>query len=481
MVLNDTGGGAARENDSVLPVNLCRRRLLVAAAGGAIGGGLAGCSEVTQQEFAATPVRLPAPAGEELGLAETFTDSQTTTRGVSAGGQDIEVTITSHYAGYQRSYDTGGSVWASPRPTLVERFAGFAPGATPGSGAAINAVATELELGQSNPSYVEGDTPVPGDRITVVIPERARHDGELHHGKLMALHHAEALGVDELTSRGENNYLVEGRQILPDREMAPSDKPDWRPDERWIPGQEPLWLPDDLSSLRCIVCLGERSPDSLFGIDEMPGRRLDDGETIATENTLVFVPAPKEYPGLDDWSGTPEDVFDAGYPTPMGGPTYALGVIATPNAEVGGESINPVARMGMEELLVSDLAYEVLPQAGLTDAEEVEWIRGPEEAQDIVNWLPFDTVSVLESDVPLECYTGVVSGIHGPWAVAIHMGKVTDEDVVIPAAIHRRPVGTPDNRELIGGGSGFIDRQWTTRALELTAEAFPSLEPGISA
>lgn len=465
--------------DSVEPttdekdVTVDRRRLL-AAIGGGLAAGLAGCSGVTSQEFAATPVRLPAAVREELGLAEVFTDSRTTTRERTVGGQDVGVTITDEFAGYGRSY-SGPVVWSTPRPTLVERFTGAGREATPGSGSAINAVASDLDIGQSNPSYVEGDTPVSGDRITLVIPERARHDGEVRLEEMMALHHGDALPVDEvIPPRGTNNYLVDLPQVLPDRKFSPKSS-GYEPDDRWVAGHEGHWMPDDASSLRCLVCLGEQSPESVFGIDVVcPECRIEDGETVSTEETIFFVPAPKENPEPDPGVMDAVEVFDAGYPTPIGGPTYGLGVIATPNAEIADESVNPLARMNSRDLLTSDRTEGVLADAGLTDADEVEWLRGPRQIPG-QEWGDV-AATVLGEEVGLELFGGVVSGKEGPWAAAVHVAKATDDDVVVPGAVHRRPVGTVDGRELFGDGGGLVDRQWTTRALELTQEVFASLE-----
>lgn len=474
------------------------RRRFLAATGGATVAALAGCSGLTQQSFEATAVVLPEGTRAELFLEESFRDAATTTGEWTIGGEDVEVTITDRFAGYRRTYSPPGTAWSGVRPTLVERFAGAGREDTPGSGSAINAVATDLGIDQSNPSYVAGDTRVGGDRVTLVVPERARQDGEVGLADLMAVHHAAALGVDELTSRGGNNYLMDLERVLPDGRFLPGPS-GYEPDERWVAGHEGHWLPDDTSSLRCLVCLGERSPESLFGVEEMPGGRLEDGETVDTEDTLLFVPAPKESPAPDPGVMEPAEVFDAGYPTPVGGQSYGLAVIATPNAEIAGESVNPLAHLGLGELLTSGRARDVLVDAGLTDADEVEWLRGPERfASDAgggdlrsaglcpgsacarppsqVTWLSSEDVTVLGEEVGVEVYGGVVSGVEGPWAVAVHAAKAAVDDVVIVAAVHRRPAGTPDGRELFGDGDGFLDRRWTTRALEFTGEVFPGLE-----
>lgn len=70
---------AERHHQASDPTGIRRSGLLV-TLGGALEAGLAGCTEVTSQEFVAAPVRLPEAVSEELGLTEVFTDSQTTTR-----------------------------------------------------------------------------------------------------------------------------------------------------------------------------------------------------------------------------------------------------------------------------------------------------------------------------------------------------------------------------------------------------------------
>lgn len=437
--------------------------------------GLAGCSSVTNQEFVAGEVRLPAAVSEELGLPESFTDTRTRTLEQTVADQEIEVTISTQFAGYQRAPRVASEGWWSPdETTLVERFVGTGRAATPGSGSAINAIASELEFGQSNPAYVDGDATVDPNEVTVIVPERARHDGEVRLEELLTLHHADALGVDELTSRGANNYLVDARDVIPPKSFHPDTSwSSWTPDDRWVAGHDSHWIPDEPSSLRCLVCLGEQSPADVFDVEEMPGRRLEEGESVETAATLVLIPAPKEYPGdvaVPEW----RSVFDAGIPSMVRGATYGLGVMATPNAEIEGESVNPLAQIGLQELLTSDVARDFLRRVGVTDADEVEWIRGPNKTGGAV-WGVDDTVSILDEETAVESFAGVVSGRAGPWAVAIHAAKATPDDVVFAAATHRRPIGTPDGRELASAEGGFIDQRWAVRALDLTAIAFGSL------
>lgn len=77
--------------------------LAVAAAS---AGGLAGCSEIQDQSFEASPVALPGADQTELVLPETNQSSDTVTREVGGG---VEVSITSHLAVYRRAPGVEGT------------------------------------------------------------------------------------------------------------------------------------------------------------------------------------------------------------------------------------------------------------------------------------------------------------------------------------------------------------------------------------
>jgi hypothetical protein len=81
------------------------RRRFLAAAGTAAGVVLAGCSSVTEQSFAASPVLLSAADQTDLLLAETTVDSQTITLD---GPADTQAEITNQAAVYKRANGLGG-------------------------------------------------------------------------------------------------------------------------------------------------------------------------------------------------------------------------------------------------------------------------------------------------------------------------------------------------------------------------------------
>jgi hypothetical protein len=83
-----------------MPTTHRGRRDVLATVGGIALAGLAGCSGVTEQSFEATPVVLPEDDRENLVLAETAADSETTTRDGPTG--NVQVEITNHARVYRR-------------------------------------------------------------------------------------------------------------------------------------------------------------------------------------------------------------------------------------------------------------------------------------------------------------------------------------------------------------------------------------------
>ena len=81
-----------------------RRRLLM-IAGTVTGVTLAGCSSVTSQTFAASPVILPDSDQTEMRLAETDRDSRTT---MLSGPSDSEIEITNQAVVHRRANGIGG-------------------------------------------------------------------------------------------------------------------------------------------------------------------------------------------------------------------------------------------------------------------------------------------------------------------------------------------------------------------------------------
>jgi len=81
------------------------RRRFLAGVGTVTGIALAGCSGLTDQSFAASPVVLPEGDQTEMRLSETARDSETVTL---SGPADSEVEITNHATTYSRAKGIGG-------------------------------------------------------------------------------------------------------------------------------------------------------------------------------------------------------------------------------------------------------------------------------------------------------------------------------------------------------------------------------------
>ncbi|TSD09566.1 hypothetical protein DP107_15625 [Haloglomus irregulare] len=406
-----------------------RRRTLAALGGGALVG-LAGCSGVTEQSFEATPVVLPEGPREELVLAETASESETIEREGPSG--NVEVSITSHAAVYQRGP-------ARETPTLVERFASSV-NETPGSGSAINALASEVGIDEAELSFIKGGVQVAGDRFSLLIPEGVRGGDGITPQQLLGLVPGAAVGGDTVTYDGDGpGAVVSGETFFPSCCYSPSD--DYFPTRTYFRGD--AYSPDSPDGFRVFVPNSRTSPDRR-GPLRMPdeAQPVESGETVETANT-VFVFAGDVIVTAGDVIDVPaERAFDAGVPVPLAGQPFGVGVLATPNAEVAGQSANPLVEMETTELLQQDATRRVLAETGLTDGDTVEWLGGP-QAVVLGEGGPPET-TLLGSDTEVGSFGGVVSGVDGPWAVVLGVARVTDDDHVIAVSGVTRPISTPD-------------------------------------
>lgn len=93
------GSGRGRGHASV------GRRRILAAVGTASLGSLAGCTGLTENEFAAAPVTMPAENAAAIGHREVVTDSHTVVEQDRTAGVGVDTTVTSHYAAYTEDGD----------------------------------------------------------------------------------------------------------------------------------------------------------------------------------------------------------------------------------------------------------------------------------------------------------------------------------------------------------------------------------------
>lgn len=167
---------------------------------------------------------------------------------------------------------------------------------------------------------------------------------------------------------------------------------------------------------------------------------VEEGETFEAATTAFAGPADVL---LGDAGSSIEVrmVFDAGAPAPLSGASFGLAVFTTPNAEVVGRSVNPLVELDTIDLLQDDRARQLLERTGVTDADAVEWLDGPEPV-DVSNE-PAVRIFGSKPDPPgLQSFSGTVTGQDGPWRVGIHVVRSTPDDHVIVAGAHRWPVGT---------------------------------------
>lgn len=190
---------------------------------------------------------------------------------------------------------------------------------------------------------------------------------------------------------------------------------------------------------RCLLCLGEeQSFEEVFGVtsDQGPGKYLEEGQSVdLTQNMIVAMPAPKEFPGKG--RGTFDYPTPANFkPAPLRGSTYGVGVFSTPAAEIESHSLNPISQLGLRDFLTRPQARSMLREVGVTDAEDVEWLQGPEEG--VAGAEGPTNINFLGEETELKTFGGVFSGDVGPWSVAVHMARVNVEsDIVIGAGVQR--------------------------------------------
>jgi hypothetical protein len=228
-------------------------------------------------------------------------------------------------------------------------------------------------------------------------------------------------------------------------------------------------LPEDGDVL---LFTGEYTSEEIFGtpVAESPLTPVDAGATFETANTVFAAPAGVVFDGAD--ATTPvRAVFDAGSPAPLYGVTFGMGVLATPDEQVAGESVSPLSGTDTQELLQREEARTLLQRAGVTDAEDVQWLAGPERVA-IEDDLEVTVFGESPDDRGLESFAGTVSGEEGPWRVGVHVVRTTPDDHLVVAGTHRWPAMSADD---VGTA---LDNPPVSmaRARELLAEAAGRLE-----
>ena len=495
------------------------RRQFLAAATAAGTGLLAGCGDITTQEFEANPVTLSDESQSTFELSEVLSDSQTITRQVDE--VDGEVTITNQVAVYDRLLPEQPSVvdrfiakrgvvpqsWGSvgPDPQQVgfgANPAGAIVDGTSNAGmpdrhgpmrSAVVAGASDVGVGAVPLPFFEGEPTISGERVNLVVPAvAATGDGGVSAGNTIAMLNPPF--TDERPVNGSAFSVPMGKAIPGSQWSGSGESGDLGP--AFPLGR--LWpkryLPDEAGAdTQVLFPIGGRDPEELFGLapGELPGEQVE-GKPFTGES-LVAVSGDLV---LGDRSFDPAEVFDVGGPVPNGGASYGMGVLATPNAEFAGQSANPLTGISLQELLTHDMAQQMLANAGITEGESVEWRTEPVEVADVPDGAEFanvpdgtafEDVAILDETAETKTFAGVIGGIDYPWLVVVNLARAVPDDVVIAAGIQRTPVGSSDQHQhfsvrdtednpFVGdtGNNPFVP--WIEGGRSLNAATFGSLE-----
>jgi hypothetical protein len=191
----------------------------------------------------------------------------------------------------------------------------------------------------------------------------------------------------------------------------------------------------------------------VFGtsLDSVGGRPVETGQTFETKNLTVASVGNS----LFDWE-FPDGygiLFEDGRPAALGGAVFDIAVLSTPSASVAGAEANPLVSMDSEALLTDETVRTLLRDVGISDADEVRWIEGPQRLSQ-EGYLAFDDEiaanapesfaspepTILDEATTIETYAGVISGERGPWAVGVHVARATPDDHVSAIGMQRAPL-----------------------------------------
>jgi len=125
-----------------------------------------------------------------------------------------------------------------------------------------------------------------------------------------------------------------------------------------------------------------------------------------------------------DLSTETESSGSDGSGSPDSGP-LSVGVLSTPAAETAGQSLNPLARLEISEILTSDQAEQFLNSMRNSE-EDIEWERGPEQ-------LSTAEGTMLGESTTIETHAGILSG-DTTMLTYLHLTRVETEDSVVLSA-----------------------------------------------
>lgn len=317
-------------------------------------------------------IGLPAAARDDLGLTVSAHVSETIT--LDPEDEDSEE-ISRHVVGYHRE----GSA-------LVQSLIGPLGSGRPAPATLLRVSDAHIETVQFT---VGGDDGAIDARdVNILVPDSGRRGGQLFPEECLLVVPMFALTEPGggLTSGGwwhtdvdphegldltpENHRVIPVGDFFPHNGWVDPELPDNRPPvDRWAPGIDPQLVE------HVFLTTGAPGIDAEWGIPatDMPGRPLEEGETIDAREFLLVAPAAEFTSEWDRWGE--QALFDAGRPAPLGGTTYGLGVNLIPTVQafeippVGEyDTIESWLRNEQSLELVMTYTFDVFPQ---------NWIERP--------------------------------------------------------------------------------------------------------
>ncbi|MBV0925689.1 hypothetical protein KTS45_15910 [Halomicroarcula limicola] len=197
----------------------------------AVVGSLAGCSGLTEQEFVADAVVLPADAQSRLGMSAVVEQPQRSEIERTVGGQDVKATVESFVSVYARdgSDGTQGADGPDGDESFLSGFVGSGEGSDVFAGPS-----TAFDVAGGTAPFLDGDDPVDPRGIVLFASGAALRAGRsIDPGNVLAVAHRSAFEGAESFVAGEAGALFPDGHFFPDTRFFP-EKPAWLPDEpRW--------------------------------------------------------------------------------------------------------------------------------------------------------------------------------------------------------------------------------------------------------
>jgi len=342
-----------------------------------------------------------------------------------------------------------------PLRTAMGRFVERRNGGLVSHGAvvfdAVDVGLSEIPLGM-----VDSTPSVAGRNVSLVTPGAAEGKVEIKIAMrddldtAMLIVPGEAIDVDEIAPNGEAYVLGVG-EVLPAQNWVPNSgdgtaSKDWLASGTNIEKIE-ISVEKVERAKSVIVPTGPRSFEDIFGAEPstFSARQVDDGETFDPADTLMVMPGDNVSRNWPESAGEPPESLDfrsaLPRPAPMGGVSFGVAVLSTPNAKVQGNSVNPLSYVDTDDLLQRDAVQSLLKEAGFGEGTAFSIDVGPERVS------PQDgpeTATLLGNETEIESYVGVLGGDAEGWGVGLHVVRGDGEDHVIVVGLHRHPIGPVD-------------------------------------